>query len=252
MDDKEDNYDKANQAFKLPIFSVGLILGYFFSQLFISDVFAYLNNVSRMQLSTSMTFYCAALNAGIWIAICTSVIPKLNLPKMKKSNQNDISKYILIGVGLLILFRIFFGYIALLTNFKPEMQGVAKEVQNLGTSGLFIIILSTSFLIPIIEELLFRDLLHRSLKVSLSATFASIISATLFGFVHILPDVIPSLIDIGLVLSYTYEKSGSIIVPIALHIINNFVSVIGLVFYADLKEQVQDAASILIILCTSF
>ena len=231
MDDKEDNYDKANRALILPIFSVGLILGYFFSQAFTFVLLAKIMNQELMKMSLDLKFYAVAVNAALWIAIITSVIPKLPLPKMKVKTLEDNLKIYLSGVGLLYLCTIIFNLILQISNFKPQTQGVAKDVIKMSESSLFLIILGPVILIPLIEELLFRGLLHRSLKLNLSPITASIIAAILFGLAHMEPDTIPQLIVIGLVLSYVYEKSGSIWVPAALHATNNFITVMILVYF---------------------
>ena len=233
----EVNYDNGNfnQALKLPTVSIGLILAYFFSQAFTFVMMSKITGQDLMTMSSELKFYAVAVNAGLWIAITTSIIPKMPLPKMDKKPKEEYAKIILSGIGLLYLCTFIFNLILSTTNFKPQTQEVAKEVMRLSDSSLFLIILGPAILIPIVEELLFRGLLHRSLKVKLSPKASSIIAAILFGLAHMEPDTIPQLVVIGLVLSYVYEKSGSVWVPAAVHATNNFVTVMILINFDKLS-----------------
>ena len=230
MDDMNHNFEKANDAFRLPLFSIGLVLAYFISQVFTFILLAKLTNQDLLEMSTELKFYAVAANAGLWIAITTSLIPKLPLPKMKTKSLEENLKVYLSGIGLLYLCIILFNLILSTTNFKPQTQDVANQVIKMSESSLFLIILGPVLLVPLVEELLFRNLLHKSLKIKFSPLIASIISAFLFGLAHMEIDTIPQLVVIGLVLSYTYEKSGSIWVPAALHATNNFVTVMILIY----------------------
>ncbi|MCM8542630.1 MAG: CPBP family intramembrane metalloprotease, partial [Lentisphaeraceae bacterium] len=174
-------------------------------------------------------------NAFLWIIISTIIIKILRLPKYDSKKIDEQWTFYIIGVLLLYTSMILFGYLAQEVGFTPKKQDVAKQVIQMSETSIFLVILGPALLIPIVEELLFRSLLYRSLKFSLSPLLAAIISASLFGFAHIEPDTIPQLIIIGLILSYVYEKSGSIIIPIALHATNNFVTIIILVYFPKLS-----------------
>ena len=226
----DHNFEKANDAFRLPLFSIGLVLAYFISQVFTFILLAKLTNQELLEMSTELKFYAVAANAGLWIAITTSLIPKLPLPKMQTKSLEENLKVYLSVIGLLYLCIILFNLILSTTNFKPQTQDVANQVIKMSESSLFLIILGPVLLVPLVEELLFRNLLHKSLKIKFSPLIASIISAFLFGLAHMEIDTIPQLVVIGLVLSYTYEKSGSIWVPAALHATNNFVTVMILIY----------------------
>ena len=94
-------------------------------------------------------------------------------------------------------------------------------------------------LAPIVEELLFRGLVFRSLtdKSKWLAIFAS---SFLFGFLHIYSALFAGDLSqliylfsyggMGFAFSYAYEKRKTICVPILMHMINNLVAIILLVF----------------------
>ncbi|EMB30411.1 hypothetical protein HMPREF9727_01251 [Treponema denticola MYR-T] len=79
---------------------------------------------------------------------------------------------------------------------------------------------------PIFEEILYRGLMYNKLKEISNAFIGVLISSILFAFLHI-----PKygfginmffLFLAGILLSYCYEKTNNIYVPIFVHSINNF------------------------------
>lgn len=77
---------------------------------------------------------------------------------------------------------------------------------------------------PIIEELLFRGLLIKTISKILPESFAVIISAILFGVWHgILVQTVYTAV-MGLIIGFVYIKTRSIIYPIIIHIGNNFIN----------------------------
>ncbi|MCM8525761.1 MAG: CPBP family intramembrane metalloprotease [Lentisphaeraceae bacterium] len=235
MDYLDDNESRYQRSLTLPLISIGLILGYFVSQAVTFIIAGKITGSEILEMSNSAKFIAISVNAILWILISAIVISNIKLPQIGEKGFSESVKTYFIGVGLLYSAMFLFGIISHFTGFVPKTQEVAEQVKNMSETSLFLAVLGPAFLIPIIEELLFRSLLYRSLKFSLSPLFAAIISATLFGFAHIEPDTIPQLITIGLILSYVYEKSGSIYVPIALHATNNFITIMMLIFGPDLS-----------------
>ena len=79
---------------------------------------------------------------------------------------------------------------------------------------------------PIFEEILYRGLMYNKLKEISNAFIAVFISSILFAFLHI-PGYgfnikMFSLVLDGILLTYCYEKTNNIYVPILVHSINNF------------------------------
>ena len=79
---------------------------------------------------------------------------------------------------------------------------------------------------PVVEEFFFRGFFYRSLRGSLPAWGAALITGGVFGLVH-LPTgaaAVPPLIVFGVILCLLYERTGSLYAPIALHAFNNTLS----------------------------
>jgi membrane protease YdiL (CAAX protease family) len=81
---------------------------------------------------------------------------------------------------------------------------------------------------PISEEVFFRGFFYGALRNRLGVVWATVISAALFGAIHItssdtLP-LIPVLALLGAILCLLYEKTGSLYPCIALHAVNNAIA----------------------------
>jgi membrane protease YdiL (CAAX protease family) len=88
----------------------------------------------------------------------------------------------------------------------------------------------TLVLIPVGEEVLFRGILQTALqrlfplrRGSFQHRWAAIIAVgALFGLFHVnTPQYIPALVALGILLGYLYERTGSLIVPILVHMLFN-------------------------------
>ena len=87
-------------------------------------------------------------------------------------------------------------------------------------------LIATVIISPIFEEILYRGLMYNKLKEISNAFIAILISSILFAFLHI-PGYgfnikMFSLVLDGILLTYCYEKTDNIYVPILVHSINNF------------------------------
>ena len=87
-------------------------------------------------------------------------------------------------------------------------------------------LISTVIIGPIFEEILYRGLLYNKLKQISNTFIAILISSILFAFLHISVygfniKIFCFVLD-GILLTYCYEKTDSIYVPILVHSVNNF------------------------------
>lgn len=107
----------------------------------------------------------------------------------------------------------------------PEMPNLLeKELLEIMTSkwGYF----SVALLAPLVEELVFRGAILRSLldKWPLRPGIAIIVSALVFSFCHGNPAQMPHAFIAGLLLGWMYWRTDSIVPGIALHWTNNSIS----------------------------
>jgi membrane protease YdiL (CAAX protease family) len=123
-------------------------------------------------------------------------------------------------VGVYLLFAGI--YIALVG--EPEQEDVAEGFGAVPFQILLIVIAA-----PISEEICFRGMLFSGLRERLPTVAAALISGAIFGALHLTTGalVVPPLIAFGFFLALLYERTGSILPGMILHMLNNAVALLG-------------------------
>lgn len=103
----------------------------------------------------------------------------------------------------------------------PErwLNSVNRMGENGGWSVLMLVVLA-----PVMEELLFRGILLESVRSKYSAGRAVVVSALLFGVIHLIPQQVVNAFVIGLLLGYIYVRTDSLWPVIVIHALNNGVA----------------------------
>ena len=97
----------------------------------------------------------------------------------------------------------------------------------------------TSIVAPLFEEIAFRGFFHNKIKGMTSVLVAAIISALMFGIMHLNINQFSYAIILGFVFALANEASGSVWTSVIMHFLINFVNV-GLVIIATLSLRTQD------------
>lgn len=82
----------------------------------------------------------------------------------------------------------------------------------------------TGVLIPVMEELFARLTLYQMIRSKTHFLIAAILSSIVFGLLHFSypePVKIALTAIVGFLLCWSYEKTGSILTPIGIHVLNN-------------------------------
>jgi membrane protease YdiL (CAAX protease family) len=129
-------------------------------------------------------------------------------------------KWILAAIGAYLLFALLYSSLIVV----PEQEDIADGFGPIPVQILLIVVAA-----PISEELCFRGMLFAGLREKLPRYGAALLSAVLFGGLHALTGItaVPPLIAFGFVLALLYEKTGSVLPPIILHMLNNSVALLG-------------------------
>lgn len=88
------------------------------------------------------------------------------------------------------------------------------------------------------EEVMFRGYVQKSFELKMTPFRAVMITAIFFGLYHFNPYGIIPLILLGVFFGYAAYKTNSIIVPMALHFLNNFIAV-GLFYVIGDDELIE-------------
>ena len=170
-----------------------------------------------VQLATALGFLLVpfAIAAGRGATV-REAAAQLGLRRFKPS----AFLWILAAIGAYLLFAIV--YTAVFG--QPKQKDVAEAFGAVPIQVLLIVVAA-----PISEEVCFRGFLFGGLRERLPRLAAALISALIFGGLHATTGLsaVPVLVAFGFILALLYEKTGSIIPGILLHMLNNSVALLG-------------------------
>ena len=124
------------------------------------------------------------------------------------------------------------GAAALGASLNPVVDvllGVGADGGRLADASLplvALILLRVCLLVPVAEELLFRGVLFAWLRQRFSPAWVIGFTGVLFGLMHQLPAFIPLAMIVGFAAGWVRERTGSTVVPIAMHVVQNVVFVL--------------------------
>jgi membrane protease YdiL (CAAX protease family) len=172
-----------------------------------------------VQLATAIGFLLVpmAIAAQRGAATMREVLRRLGVRRFKPSSA---LKWTLAAIGAYLLFAIFYSLLIV----QPEQEDIADGFGPIPVQILLIV-----FAAPISEEICFRGMLYGGLRERLPRLAAALLAGLIFGALHALIGVtaVPPLIFFGFVLALLYEKTGSIVPGILLHMLNNSVALLG-------------------------
>lgn len=178
----------------------------------------------------------------IFVIYFTVVQYKEDLTSLGLSVKNFFKNIFYGIVGYIATVPILIGTLAIivliitLTKYVPEKQPVVElflKEENapfLVYSSVFAAIVG-----PFIEELFFRGFMYNAFKKYTGIFWATIFTASIFAALHSnIVGFLPILI-LGITLAYLYEKTGTLVSSITVHIIHN----LSMVFLVFLIRQVK-------------
>ncbi len=153
--------------------------------------------------------------------------------------------FVLFGLGAAMLGNIISNMLANLmteVGIPPVYSGL--ELPN-GLDGFLLSVLVIAVFPALFEEFACRGVMLGMLADKTSASSAIFVSAMFFGLMHGNFVQIPFAFIVGLALALAYVKTGSMWVPMAIHFLNNFFSVVLDYLTADMSEGLQSVISAL-------
>jgi membrane protease YdiL (CAAX protease family) len=130
--------------------------------------------------------------------------------------------------------------------FKRALEELTKVIVHAGSPMELIAVILVVAVVPaIVEESLFRGLIQKVFERLMSPAVAAILTGTVFGLFHLNPFEVVPLIGIGVFLGMLRYRSQTLLLPILVHFINNFIAILA-VYYGlndeNLMIQQQSAA----------
>lgn len=141
------------------------------------------------------------------------------------------------GVGAVLYVVIAFAVGGALLWFLERLTGSPVEVpaqvpDDLDALGAALAVVLAVVLAPIVEELYFRGILYRSVRDRAGVAAGTIVSAVVFGSVHLVAAdgasawVLPLVMTVtGAALALVYERAANLVVPVAAHMAFNAIGV---------------------------
>jgi len=121
-------------------------------------------------------------------------------------------------------------------KYVPEKQPVVELfLKEKNTAFLAYTSLFAAIVGPFIEELFFRGFMYGALKKYIGVFWAMMVTAAIFSGLHSnLAGFLPIMM-LGMLLAYLYEKTGTLVSSITVHIIHNF----GMILFVFLIKQLK-------------
>jgi hypothetical protein len=172
-----------------------------------------------------------------------------NLSPILRMKIPNIKEVLLFIVGLVILIPLLqsfiyvqnyiFQQLANLSSIFESIKNFADDLDKMmeGSYGLILnadslfemifVVLIVSVTPSICEEVFFRGFTQKSLEYSLKPIWAILITSFAFALYHFNPYGLFALTILAAYLGFSAFQSKSILIPIILHFLNNFISVIS-------------------------
>ena len=133
-----------------------------------------------------------------------------------------------VPIFLVVIFIVFI--LVKLTGYVPQKQHVVEMfLKEENPAFLLYSSIFASILGPIIEELFFRGFVYNAVKKIGGIFTATVIVSAIFAALHTNVVGFLPIMVLGIVLTYMYEKTGSLVSSITVHIVHN-VTMVSLVF----------------------
>ena len=160
--------------------------------------------------------------------------------RAEKNNLNIWDPKILSWKGLRI---VLLGYVVMfscdsLAQYLMEMRGIDTTAnqdaiaQLLAGVPFWLALLITALLPALAEEIIFRGYLYKKLFGGLSIV-GLVLSSLIFGLMHGPTDWLSCFIysSSGLILGYSYYKTGYLVYPMVIHLLNNGLATLAYYFF---------------------
>ncbi|MGM8889819.1 lysostaphin resistance A-like protein [Psychrobacter sp. 1Y1] len=223
------------------VLTVGMVLAFFISQLVgvyiagklvlpatqhgsMADIFFFGSNDGTV-VSISIVIGC------ILLVVTSIVIIRLRGGKVRQYLALKPFSFT-VGMGMLGLLLIFMIVSQALTYMLDMTPLVFVDPLYQSVSSVWLLVFAMVVVAPIYEEVVFRGILWSAIKeqftapsysVHHGAIVASIVTSLIFATIHVQYGIyeISTIVVLALIFCYARIKSGSLLLPIVLHIVNN-------------------------------
>lgn len=193
-------------------------------------------------------------SVSIWLVISFAVTLVIVLFLLRKEmlhyNRNKplapVSNSILWAVGGVFLALFAQGIAARIESLLGIEMGSENTQQIIHLINTYpIVILVTSIIGPMLEEIVFRKIIFGSLHKRFNFLISALISSVIFALAHGEPEHILLYSAMGFTFAFLYVKTNRILVPMFAHVaMNTFVVLVQSIYKNDLERMIHDAEKI--------
>ena len=196
---------------KRTLVSIGV---FFAAQLLVSLIFMIAGMIQGMGIMEAMTATMgpALLISDFLVIVILLLLKYCSIKELFKKVPADV-----------LLISIVFAMTGMYAVELVSSQFLEEQFQAM--AGTLTGFLGIGIVGPIMEEIIMRRVILKEMaKATKSMWWGIIISSALFAIIHINPIQIVFAMPAGIFLGWIYCKTGSLLVPICIHIINNTIS----------------------------
>jgi len=205
---------------------------FFTSSIFLYGIYDLFVNIFHIPKEQFMKFsYLAEILLDVVLMLVFFIIYKLAFRKDKDeirtaANIKDSARSLVAGAGVSgvsYLWILLAEKIPALQRSLAAMDTANKEIE--GGSSLELILIAV-VAAPLIEEILFRGIVFRSIRKVIPGWVPIILSAAMFGAYHMNMVQAVYATFMGIVAAIIYEKTNNLMYPILVHAANNLIGAI--------------------------
>lgn len=158
----------------------------------------------------------------------------LILTNWKNDIRAGIKRY-LIAIPILMIAGIIMDCIGKLAGSVQQQQEIVKRImEEKSLVTLIFMITFGAIIAPLIEEFLFRGFLLTAMNKYFGRWKAILMSSLIFASVHLNIYVFLQIFILGILLGYVFERTGSLVAPIAVHVIHNSATFAFILYFKDI------------------
>jgi uncharacterized protein len=176
-------------------------------------------------MAGQLTFYAVTISITL-----LTLVARRNIDVGDLGWRRASWRWLLGAVPLTLLGLVIAGVLGgLVQALFPHVQNIqCQTVQKEFGHAIWYAVPVVCVAAPIVEETVFRGVLYRWLRGNLPMTAAMLLSGAVFALFHFIPILFLPLAGLGVLLSWIYERSGSIWPGVIVHGLFNLVGIVDI------------------------